>query len=166
MSSTKIEMNINTNSDTNINNYGQNIYDFQLYCKECKYGLRNIYDKCKNNNCSLYLKDLMEDVFKEDIFKEDYLEEYNSEPDNHSEDDILELNLSQSKQKNIKIHEYFHNGECVFNKYGQCTKGWKYFCCCEYGIESYYTECNVKTCFRYKRMLEENKRKYDNFELL
>jgi hypothetical protein len=157
---------IQSDMEPNSNKYGQNIYNFQLYCKECKYGLRNIYDKCKNSDCSLYLKHLMDDdskesIFEKDLFKEDYLEEYNSEPDNYVEDDFLEQNIAH-----IKIHEYFHNGECVFNKYGQCTKGWKYFCCCEYGIESYYTQCNVKTCFRYKHIKEENKRKYDNFELL
>jgi hypothetical protein len=157
---------IQSKIEPNTNKYGQNIYEFHLYCKECKYRLRNIYDKCKNSDCSLYLKHLMDDdskesIFEKDLFKEDFLEEYNSEPDNYVEDDILEQNIAH-----IKIHEYFHNGECVFNKYGQCTKGWKYFCCCEYGIESYYTQCNVKTCFRYKHMKEENKRKYDNFELL
>jgi hypothetical protein len=157
---------IQIDMEPNTNKCGQNIYDFQLYCKECKYGLRNIYDKCKNSDCCLYLKNLIKDVYEKDIFKEDYLEECNSDPDNYYIDDILEENISQSKEINIKIHEYYHNGECVFNKYGQCTKGWKYFCCCEYGIESYYTQCNVKTCFRYKHMEEENKRKYDNFELL
>ena len=182
MSSFKREMKIETESElnTNINKYGQNIYEFQLCCKKCKYGLRHIYDKCKNSDCSLYFKDLIDDtidqveerVFEEDIFredyseeykfKEDYLEEYNSELDNQLEDDILEQNISQ----NIKIHEYYHNGDCVINKYGQCTKGWKYFCCCDYGIESYYTQCKIKTCSRFKHMEEENKTLTKDFKLL
>ena len=49
---------IQSDMEPNTDKYGQNIYDFQLYCKECKYGLRNIYDKCKNSDCSLYLIDL------------------------------------------------------------------------------------------------------------
>ena len=87
MSNFKREMKIETESElnTNINKYGQNIYEFQLCCRKCKYGLRNIYDKCKNSDCSLYLMDLINDTtaFEEDYseeykFKEDYLEEYNS----------------------------------------------------------------------------------------
>jgi len=167
MSSTKREMKIETESElnTNINKYGQNIYEFQLCCKKCKYGLRNIYDKCKNSDCSLYFINLIDDTIvqvEEDIFKEDYLEEYNSELDNQLEDDILEQNISQ----NIKIHEYYHKGDCVINKYGQCTKGWKYFCCCDYGIESYYTQCKIETCSRFKHMEEENKTLTKDFKLL
>ena len=90
------------------------------------------------------------------------MEEYNSELDNQIEDDILEQNISQ----NIKIHEYYHKGDCVFNNYGQCTKGWKYFCCCDYGIESYYTQCKIETCSRFKHMEEENKTLTKDFKLL
>ena len=163
----KREMKIEIESElnTNINKYGQNIYEFQLCCKKCKYGLRNIYDKCKNSDCSLYLIDLINDTIgqvEEHVFEEDYLEEYNSELDNQLEDDILEQNISQ----NIKIHEYYHNGDCIINKYGQCTKGWKYFCCCDYGIESYYTQCKIKTCSRFKHMEEENKTLTKDFKLL
>jgi hypothetical protein len=43
----------------NINKYGQCNYDFVLYCKLCKYGLRNIYDKCKNKDCSQYLENMI-----------------------------------------------------------------------------------------------------------
>ena len=86
------EMEIEIDSEPSINKYnkyGQNIYEFQLYCKKCKYGLRNIYDKCKNSDCSLYFKDLIDDtidqfeerVFEEDIFREDYSEEYKFKED-------------------------------------------------------------------------------------
>ena len=76
MSTIKREMKIELN--TNINKYGQNIYEFQLCCKKCKYGLRSIYDKCKNSDCSMYLINLSDDtitqfeecVFEEDIFKD------------------------------------------------------------------------------------------------
>ena len=165
------EMEIEIDSEPSINKYnkyGQNIYEFQLCCRKCKYGLRNIYDKCKNSDCSLYLIDLINDTIgqvEEHVFEEDYLEEYNSELDNQLEDDILEQNISD-KNTNIKVHEYYHNGDCVINKYGQCTKGWKYFCCCDYGIESYYTQCKIKTCSRFKHMEEENKTLTKDFKLL
>jgi hypothetical protein len=125
-----------------------------LYCKSCKYGLKNIYDKCKNRDCSLYLQNITnvnlennaiekyifeEYIFEEDILEEDNLKEYNSEK-NISEEDNTEYN----------IHEYLHNGDCIFNEYGQCKKGWRYFCSCGYGIEGYYSQCKSKNCSRNK----------------
>ena len=81
----KREMKIETESELNINinKYGQNIYEFQLCCRKCKYGLRNIYDKCKNSDCSLYLIDLINDstAFEENVFKEDYSDEYKFKED-------------------------------------------------------------------------------------
>ena len=49
-----------------------------------------------------------------------------------------------------------HKGPCNINKYGQCTHSYKWFCCCGYGLPSYYDYCNVKSCTRYKK-LQSNK---------
>jgi hypothetical protein len=85
-------------------------------------------------------------------FQEDFLEKYNSEE--ISEKDILEENISEEdileKYTEYKTHKYFHSDDCIINEYGQCKKGWVYFCLCGYGIERYYTECKVITCSKYK----------------
>jgi len=104
--------NCNHKESCNINTYGQCVYDFVLYCKICNYGLRNIYDKCKNNNCSQYLKNNTITHAKEDILEEN----------------ILEQNIPVETSF-IKTHKYFHYGDSISNKYKQCKKGWKYFCC-------------------------------------
>lgn len=62
-----------------LNIYGQCIYAFSLQCRKCKYGLKNIYDKCKNNNCSLYLQNITILTLENDIIEEDFLKEYISE---------------------------------------------------------------------------------------
>jgi hypothetical protein len=158
----------------NKNMYGQCIYEFSLYCQKCKYGLKNIYDKCKNNNCPLYLQNIINFTLKNDDLKndnlendkyfleEDFLEEYNSE-EILSEKDILEETISEEdileKYMEYKIHEYTHNGDCILNEYGQCKKGWRYFCSCGYGIEGYYSQCQVKKCPKYKSMEKEKKTK-------
>ena len=151
------------------NMYGQCIYEFSLYCQKCKYGLKHIYDKCKNDNCSLYLQNISNLTFKNNklenekyFLEEDFLEEYNSE-EILSEKDILEENISEEdileKYMEYKVHEYTHNGDCILNEYGQCKKGWRYFCCCGYGIEGYYSQCKVKKCPKYKSMEKEKKEK-------
>jgi hypothetical protein len=155
----------------NKNIYGQCIYEFSLYCQKCKYGLKNIYDKCKNNDCPLYLQNISNLTFKNNklenekyFLEEDFLEEYNSEI--LSEKDVLEENISEEtiseedileKYMEYKVHEYIHNGDCIMNEYGQCKKGWRYFCCCGYGIEGYYSQCQVKKCPKYKSMEKENR---------
>lgn len=96
----------------NINKYGQCVCNFVLYCQICNYGLRNMYDKCKNNDCSQYLKNNTIADSKEDI----------------SEENILKQNIAE-ETSSIKKHEYFHYGDSISNKYEQCKKGWKYFCC-------------------------------------
>lgn len=143
------------------NIYGQCIYEFSLYCQKCKYGLKNIYDKCKNNDCPLYLQNIINFTLKNDdlndylesdkyFLEEDFFEENISE-ETISEEDILE------KYMEYKVHEYTHNGDCIMNEYGQCKKGWRYFCCCGYGIEGYYSQCQVKKCPKYKSMEKENR---------
>lgn len=135
-------------SECKINMYGQCIYNFNLQCKNCKYGLKNIYDKCKNNECYLYMQKIINIDLENDIFEKDFLEEYISDEDNFDEDNS-DGNISEENIKH-KTHEYFHYGPCMFNEYGQCKKGWRYFCSCGYGIGSYYDECKTKKCVRYK----------------
>lgn len=164
----------------NKNIYGQCIYEFSLYCKKCKYGLKNIYDKCKNDNCPLYLQNIINFTLKNDdlesdkyFLEEDFLEEYNSE-EFLSEKDILEENISEEtteedileKYMEYKVHEYIHNGNCIMNEYGQCKKGWRYFCCCGYGIEGYYSQCQVKKCPKYKSLQKENKEREERIRKL
>jgi hypothetical protein len=66
-----------------LNIYGQCIYAFNLQCRKCKYGLKNIYDKCKNKNCSLYLQNITISTLENDTIEveEDFLKEYISEED-------------------------------------------------------------------------------------
>ena len=103
----------------NINKYGQCIYKFVLYCQLCKYGLRNIYDKCKNTDCYLYMKNNTILSVKNDTIE------------NSTEDNLEEDNLSKNTNTNVQIDEYFHIGDCIFKVYNNCKQGCKYFCSCE-----------------------------------
>lgn len=68
--------------------------------------------------------------------------------------------MEQSKYKMDKIspslfdmlddsHLYLHpkNEKCVFNQYGQCIKGFRYFCAyCNYGIGGMFSSCQNSNC--------------------
>lgn len=46
-------------------------------------------------------------------------------------------------------HLYLHskNEKCVFNQYGQCVKGFRYFCpYCNYGIGGMFSNCPNSKC--------------------
>lgn len=46
-------------------------------------------------------------------------------------------------------HLYLHpkNEKCVFNQYGQCIKGFRYFCAyCNYGVGGIYSLCHNSKC--------------------
>lgn len=46
-------------------------------------------------------------------------------------------------------HLYFHpkSEKCVFNEYGQCIKGFRYFCAyCNYGLGGIYSSCHNSKC--------------------
>jgi hypothetical protein len=46
-------------------------------------------------------------------------------------------------------HLYLHpkNEKCVFNEYGQCIKGFRYFCAyCNCGLNGIYSSCHNKKC--------------------
>lgn len=68
--------------------------------------------------------------------------------------------MEQSKNKIDKIppslfdmlddsHLYLHpkNEKCVFNQYGQCIKGFRYFCAyCNYGVCGMFSSCQNSKC--------------------
>lgn len=48
-----------------------------------------------------------------------------------------------------EIHLYLHpkSEKCVFNEYGQCIKGFRYFCpYCNYGLNGIYSSCHNIKC--------------------
>jgi len=68
--------------------------------------------------------------------------------------------MDQSKNKMDKIppllfdmlddsHLYLHpkSEKCVFNQYGQCIKGFRYFCAyCNYGVGGMFSSCQNSKC--------------------
>ena len=47
-------------------------------------------------------------------------------------------------------HIYLHpkSDKCVFNEYGQCIKGFRYFCAyCNYGVGGMFTSCYNSKCY-------------------
>ena len=47
-------------------------------------------------------------------------------------------------------HLYLHQKteKCVFNEYGQCIKGFRYFCVnCNYGIGGMFSPCQNRNCY-------------------
>ena len=77
-----------------------------------------------------------------------------SEPMNQSE------HMNQSENKKDKMssfnhdmvyasHLYLHpkSENCVFNQYGQCIKGFRYFCAyCNFGLGGMYSSCHNSNC--------------------
>jgi hypothetical protein len=48
-----------------------------------------------------------------------------------------------------ETHLYLHSKseKCVFNEYGQCIKGFRYFCSyCNYGLGGMFSLCNNIHC--------------------
>lgn len=46
-------------------------------------------------------------------------------------------------------HLYLHskNEKCIFNKYGQCIKGYRYFCPhCNFGLGGMFSSCHNTNC--------------------
>lgn len=65
----------------------------------------------------------------------------------------MNTNKQQNMSKlydNINIaHIYVHpvNEKCVFNNYGQCIKGFRYFCpYCNFGISGMFSYCQNPYC--------------------
>jgi hypothetical protein len=68
----------------------------------------------------------------------------------------------------FETHIYFHPimQKCVFNKYGQCIKGYRYFCpYCDYGIGGMFSLCLNKDCsnsYKFIEILEEDNKTPSN----
>lgn len=79
-----------------------------------------------------------------------------------SQNKLMNIDLKDKKLPSLsgmltEPHLYLHpsSEKCVFNEYGQCIKGFRYFCAyCNYGIGGMFsschnTKCDIPKCYLY-----------------
>jgi hypothetical protein len=75
---------------------------------------------------------------------------------------ILPVLNSIHKINDDNTHLYYHpkTEKCVFNKHGQCIKGFRYFCPdCDYGMGGMFSSCLNIDClnsYKFSDILEED----------
>lgn len=73
-----------------------------------------------------------------------YMENNNNNKNKNAMDKFITLKEARLK---IEDHLYSHEGECEYNEYQQCIKGYRYFCWqCHRGVRGMMSECQNKNC--------------------
>ena len=65
-------------------------------------------------------------------------------------------------------HLYLHSKDekCVYNQYGQCIKGFRYFCAyCNYGLGGMFSSCYNNKCDVPKNELQHLNATFSDFQL-